>query len=80
MGRYRFQEVSPAMTECSQLRFGFLGRREVVGRFDGGRVSSDGGLLLLREVDRRFGITEAIAGRLRDRRQPGKVRQSFHVG
>jgi hypothetical protein len=66
------------MTECSQLGFGFLGRREVVGRFDGGRVSSDGGLLLLREVDRRFGVTEAVAGRLRDRRHPGKVRQSLH--
>jgi len=66
------------MTECSQLGFGFLGRREVVGRFDGGRVSSDGGLLLLREVDRRFGVTEAVAGVLRDRRQPGKVRQSLH--
>ena len=66
------------MTECSQLSFGFLGRREVVGRFDGGRVSSDGGLLLLREVDRRFGVTEAVADQLRDRRQPGKVRQSLH--
>jgi hypothetical protein len=49
-----------------------------VGRFDGGRVSSDGGLLLLREVDRRYGVTESIASRLRDRRQPGKVRQSLH--
>jgi len=66
------------MTDCSQLSLGFLGRREVVGRFDGGLVSSDGGLLLLREVDRRYGVTAAIAGCLRDRRQPGKVRQSIH--
>lgn len=66
------------MTECSQLSFGFLGRREVVGRFDGGLVSSDGGLLLLREVDQRYGVTAAIGGCLRDRRQPGKVRQSMH--
>ena len=66
------------MTECSQLSFGFLGRRAVVGRFDGGLVSSDGGLLLLGEVDRRFGVTEAVSDRLRDRRQPGKVRQSLH--
>lgn len=66
------------MTECSQLSFGFLGRREVVGRFDGGWVSSDGGLLLLREVDRRYGVTAAVAGVLRDRRQAGKVRQPLH--
>lgn len=66
------------MTECSQLSLGFLGRREVFGRFDGGLVSSDGGLLLLREVDQQFGVTEAVAGCLRDRRQPGKVRQSLH--
>jgi hypothetical protein len=62
------------MTECSQPSFGFLGRREVVGRFDGGLVSSDGGLLL-REIDRRYGVRAALAGCLRDRRQPGKVRQ-----
>ena len=41
-------------TECKpkQLEFQSLGRREVIGRFDGGRITSDGGGLLLREVDR----------------------------
>ncbi len=63
------------MTQCSSLSFGFLGRRQVVGRFDGGRLSSDGGLVLLAEVDRRRGLTQRLAGCLRDRRQPGKVRQ-----
>ncbi|MCG8371351.1 MAG: transposase, partial [Proteobacteria bacterium] len=44
-------------TECTpeQLDFHALGRREVVGRFDGGRLTSDGGGLLLREGDRRLG-------------------------
>ena len=39
-------------TECKpkQLEFQSLGRREVIGRFDGGRITSDGGGLLLREV------------------------------
>jgi hypothetical protein len=42
------------MTECvSQLQFGFLPRKQIVGRFDGGRVSSDGGAALLAEADRR---------------------------
>ena len=42
--------------ECipTQLTFEALGGRQVVGRFDGGRLTTDGGVLLLREVDRRF--------------------------
>jgi hypothetical protein len=49
-------------------------RRKVEGRFDGGEVSSDGGLLLMREADRRLGLIKAVAGRLSDKRQQGKVR------
>ena len=51
------------------------GTREVVGKFDGGRLSSDGGLVFLAEVDRRWGLTQRLVGCLRDRRQPRKVRQ-----
>ena len=38
-------------TECNpeQLEFHALGRRAVVGRFDGGRITSDGGGVLLRD-------------------------------
>ena len=45
-------------TECNptQLEFHALGRRDVIGRFDGGRITSDGGGLLLREVDQRLGV------------------------
>ena len=44
-------------TDCTStpLTFEGLGRRAVVGRFDGGRLTTDGGVLLLREVDRRSG-------------------------
>jgi hypothetical protein len=66
------------MTQCSSLSFGFLGRRQVVGRFDGGKLSSDGGLVLLAEIDRIFGVTKRLASCLRDRRQQAKVRQSVH--
>ena len=66
------------MTECSQLRLGYLGRRKLVGGFDGGRVSSDGGLMLLKEIDGRYGVTARLAACLRDRRQASKVRQSLH--
>jgi len=40
------------MTECKteQYEFHALGNREVVGHFDGGDITTDGGGLLLREV------------------------------
>lgn len=50
--------------------FSKFGRREIDVRFDGGAVSSDGGLLLLREVERRLGLLKAVAGILPDPRSP----------
>ncbi len=40
------------MTECTQTSFSFAGhgRRQVVARFDGGTISSDGGSVLLRQL------------------------------
>jgi len=51
------------MTECTaeQLEFHHLGRRSIVGKFDGGTISSDGGGLLLREVDMRIGMMQRVA-------------------
>lgn len=51
------------MTECSaeQLEFHALGKRVVAGKFDGGRISSDGGGLLLREVEARTQILARLA-------------------
>ena len=46
-------------------------------RFDGGDVSSDGGLLVLREIDRKVGVSDALASCLRDDRNPGFVRHSY---
>jgi hypothetical protein len=59
-------------TECYQKSFRFhtLGRREVVARFDGGRITSDGGGLLLREVERITGIVRQFATCFTDYRDP----------
>ena len=48
------------------------GRREVTARFDGGRLSSDGGALLLREADNVFGVTGRLAKCFSDHRDPGR--------
>ncbi len=49
-------------------------KRRVEAAFDGGEVTSNGGALLLRQVDRRLGLTAAVAGALSDGRQRGKVK------
>ena len=57
-------------TECAagQLEFHGLGRRVVVGQFDGGRISSDSGGLLLREVEQRTHILKRLTGCFTDHR------------
>lgn len=65
-------------TECKpeQLEFHALGRREVIGRFDGGRITSDGGGLLLREVDKRIGLVHRLAACFTDYRNPNAIEHS----
>ncbi len=60
------------MTECTceQLEFHGLGRRAVVARFDGGAISTDGGALLLREVEAKTGLLAAVAQQFTDHRDP----------
>src|ERR1700751_641615 len=47
--------------------------KTVVARFDGGTLSSEGGLLALREIERRLGVADRLAGCLRGPRMPEKV-------
>ena len=47
--------------------------RPIVARFDGGRLSSDGGLLALREIERRLGLAERLAACTDDTRAAGRV-------
>ena len=66
------------MTECNeQLVLFHVGRREVTAAFDGGSVTSDAGVLLLSQMDRRERLTVTMAEALSDRRQPGKVRHGI---
>ena len=66
-------------TKCNteQLAFQGLGRREVVGRFDGGEISSDGGGLLLREVEQRTQILRRLSQCFTDRRDPARIEHAL---
>lgn len=63
------------MPKCTadELGFGREGRRRIEANFAGGSISSDGGLMLLRQVDRRIGLSAAVAGGLHDPRNPDFV-------
>lgn len=62
-------------TQCTsgQLEFQSLRSRRVTGRFDGGRLTSDGGGVLLREVAQRLDLFSRLAGCFTDYRRAGMV-------
>jgi len=47
--------------------------------FSGGELSSDGGLMLVRQVDQRIGLTRMTAAKLSDPRDPGRIRHSLRT-
>jgi hypothetical protein len=64
-----------AMTECNeqQLDFQPLGRRQVVGKFDGVRVTSDAGGLLLRETIQGTDMVKRLSSCFVDHRDPDLI-------
>ncbi len=66
------------MTDCNQFEFNFprCKRRKVEGSFTGGEVSSDGGVMLLRQADRKLGLTSAVARALTEARRKKSCRHS----
>jgi hypothetical protein len=63
------------MTECNPtpLFFQDLGSRQVIAAFDGGKVTSDAGGLLLREVECKFQFVERFACCFTDHRDPDLI-------
>jgi hypothetical protein len=53
--------------ECHS-RFGFTFQRKITTAFDGGEITSDAGLVLVREFDERLGLTAALRGAVPDAR------------
>jgi hypothetical protein len=63
------------MTTCNPELFGFpaFDRRKIEAGFNGGDVSSDGGVMLLRQVDRKLGLCEALDRVIHDPRNPDLI-------
>lgn len=67
------------MAECTaQLSFSFHPDLPITVRFDAPETSSDGGLLLLRQMDEQLGLTAGFAACLPDGRDPARVLHSRH--
>ena len=71
----RSRSATPAMTKDTLLRFAFpaVGGKKIAAAFDGGRITSDGGVMVLAEAERRLGIAERLAAVIADRRDPVRV-------
>lgn len=63
------------MTDDTLLPFVFpaVARKKVTAAFDGGRITSEGGVMLLAAADRRLGICAKLAAEIADRRDPDRV-------
>ena len=63
------------MTDDKLLPFVFpaVRRKQVIADFDGGRLTSDGGVMLLSMAERRLGIADRLARRFPDWRDPARV-------
>ena len=68
-------QATPTAVDDSVTVFGFpaVRRKKVSVAFDGGRLTSDGGVLLLAQAERQIGICERLAACIADRRDPSRV-------
>ena len=69
------------MTKCYQKTFGFprSNSRSVEVNFDGGDITSDAGVLLLRQADHRLGLSAAVAAALVDSRRRASCDHDVHA-
>jgi len=67
------------MTDDTLLPFSFpaIGRKKITAAFDGGRISSDGGVMLLAAAERRLQLADRLAAAIHDPRDPTRVRHAM---
>ncbi|MFC3320638.1 IS1380 family transposase [Mesorhizobium cantuariense] len=63
------------MTDDTLLPFSFpaVGRKKITAAFDGGRITSDGGVMLLAAAERRLHLADRLAAAIQDPRDPARV-------
>jgi hypothetical protein len=71
----RLERATPATTDDNLLPFAFpaVDRKKITAAFDGGRLSSDGGVMLLSQAERRLGLAERLAAVIPDERDASRV-------
>jgi hypothetical protein len=67
------------MTDDTLLPFSFPAVKgmKITAAFDGGRLTSDGGVMLLAAAERRLGLADRLAAAINDRRDPCRVRHAM---
>ena len=72
--------MTPSSTDIipKQLNFGSLKGRKIIADFTGGRITSDAGIVLMAELDRKLKITSSFAECFRDYRDLSYVNYSVH--
>ena len=67
--------TTPAGSDDSAPGFSFpaVGRKKVTAAFDGGRLTCDGGVLLLAQAERAMGICRQLASCINDPRDPSRM-------
>jgi hypothetical protein len=71
-------KATPAMTDDNPLTVPYptVSRKKVTAAFDGGRLSSDSGVMLLSLAERRCGLAKVLADLIADRRAPAHITHS----
>ena len=64
-------------SSSSPLHFGELSGRPILADFNGGYISSDGGLLLIQQLDQTLGLSQKVAASFTDNRAPSRVEHSI---
>jgi Transposase DDE domain group 1 len=76
---YTILDVDSMQSEmAAPLHLAPVGDKAVDLDFDGGLLSSDAGLVLLKDPDEQLGLTRALAAVLKDARDPRRVHFPLH--
>ena len=69
---------SSDQSRLNQLNFGNLNGRQVIANFEGGKITSDAGIILMAELDQKLKITARFAECFRDYRNSSYLDYSVH--